>query len=63
MPKLWKTTIEIYTDFDPKDLELSTLAREAESGSGLCTKMEIEPVEGEVPGVTDHDLFNTGDSD
>lgn len=42
--KLWKSTIVIYSDYDPHTLELSDLAREAESGDAYCAGMESEIV-------------------
>lgn len=40
--KMFKTTIVIWSDFNPKDLNLSELAYEAESGGGAahCSKTE-----------------------
>ena len=46
--ELWKTTIEIMTDYDPKELNLVVLAREAESGDALCLSQkttEVDPSE------------------
>jgi len=34
--KLYRTTIVIWSDFDPRDLEISYLARDAESGDSFC---------------------------
>lgn len=33
----WKSTIVIWSDFDPYQVELSRLAREAEEGDAICT--------------------------
>jgi len=38
--KLYKTTIIIWSDTDPASLELSDLAREAESGDSYCAHQE-----------------------
>ena len=45
MEPLYKTTIVIWTDFNPYRLELDDLAREAVSGDGYCSKQEITLVE------------------
>lgn len=51
MPKkLYKTTIEIWTDEDAGEWELETLAREATSGLAYCTVQKCE-------GVTDPKKF------
>ncbi len=64
MPKLWKTTIEIYSDDESVQLmNLEEIARDACSGNSLCTKQITEPVEGFVPGVSDHDLFMTDEEE
>lgn len=36
----WKTTIVIWSQFDPHHLELSQLAYDAESGSSICTEYD-----------------------
>jgi hypothetical protein len=38
IPKLYKSTIVIWSEFDPRNMELSHLAREAESGEAYCSK-------------------------
>lgn len=43
--KLYKTTIVIWTDFQPTGFELSDLAREAEQGDAYCSKREMEAIE------------------
>lgn len=40
--KLYKTTIVIWSTFDPMKCELSDLAREAEVGDAYCSRMEAE---------------------
>lgn len=45
MKALYKTTIVIWSEDNPTDkMELSALAREAESGSAYCSKMRSERV-------------------
>lgn len=34
--KIYKTTMEIYTDYDPASVEIDDLAREAVSGDAIC---------------------------
>ena len=36
MKQLWKSTIIIWSPLDPAEIELSHLAREAESGDAYC---------------------------
>jgi hypothetical protein len=36
---LFKTTIVIWTEYDPSGLELTELASQAESGDGYCSRM------------------------
>lgn len=42
--KLWKTTITIWTDYDPTDVELEDLAREATCGDAYCSGQSAEAV-------------------
>ena len=42
--RLWKTTIEIWTDEDSSDWELETLAQEATSGTAFCTVQKCETI-------------------
>lgn len=45
MKTLYKTTITIYTDYDPTDqVELEDLASEATGGGAICDVMKSEPV-------------------
>lgn len=37
---LYKSTVVIWTDYNPGGMELSDLAREAERGDAYCAKME-----------------------
>lgn len=45
MKPLYKSTIVIWSEFDPKKVELSELAREAETGEAYCSKMVAVKVE------------------
>lgn len=45
MTPLYKTTIVIWSEFDPAKSELDVLAREAVSGDAYCAKMQMELVE------------------
>ena len=42
---LWKTTIHIWTDFDPQSVGLTRLAQEADDGDGFCDYIFHEYVE------------------
>lgn len=41
---LWKTTVVIWTAYDPSDMEIDVLAREAMGGSAYCARQDSEPV-------------------
>jgi hypothetical protein len=41
---MYRSTITIYSHFDPSRVELSALAREAEEGAAICTHFDFEPV-------------------
>lgn len=43
--KLFKTSIVIWSDYDPTGMDLEDLARDAVSGLSICTKMERVPVD------------------
>lgn len=43
--KLWKSTVVIWSDSDPQQMELAHLAREAESGDSYCAKMATELID------------------
>ena len=45
MKPLFKTTIIIWTDWDPHGTELSDLAYEAEEGNAYCSKVSRVSVE------------------
>jgi len=42
--RLYKTTLEIYTDYDPVAVEIDDLAREAVSGDAICEKRKCDRV-------------------
>jgi hypothetical protein len=48
--RLFKTTIVIWSDFDPESMELCDLARDAYNGGSFCSSQEAEE-------VTDSSLF------
>lgn len=43
--KLYKTTIVIWSDFNPENVSLSRLAQEAEDGCSYCSVQKTETVE------------------
>lgn len=43
--RLYKTTIVIWSEDNPNEMELSTLAQEAESGNAYCSRMRSTLVE------------------
>jgi hypothetical protein len=59
--KLYKTVVTIFTDYDPSNVELEHLAREATSGDAYCTGQEtvsFAPEDfGKIEGVGE-ELFN-----
>lgn len=38
---LWKTTIVIWSEFNPQETELEDLAREATSGMAYCSRQKV----------------------
>lgn len=42
---LWKTTIHIWTDFDPQGIALPRLAQEADDGAGFCDYSHVEYIQ------------------
>lgn len=40
MTRLWKTTIVIWSKYDPQEVELEDLAREATSGAAYCSRQK-----------------------
>ena len=61
--RMWKTSIVIWTDYNPSHMELATLAREAESGDAFCAKMEIAEVQDvqKDPDWAETDFFGSVD--
>ena len=61
--KLYKSTIVIWTDYNPVQRELEDLAREAQVGDAFCSKQESTFVEdpSNDPDWVDTDFF--GDPD
>ena len=43
--KLWKSTIVIWSKFNPCDIELRHLAGQAENGEAYCSKFGAEIIE------------------
>jgi hypothetical protein len=41
---LWKTTIEIWTDYNPAEVEIADLAQEATTGAAFCTEQRVEEI-------------------
>lgn len=41
----YKTTIEIWTDFDPEDMEINVLAEEAIRGYAICDRQCTDQVQ------------------
>jgi hypothetical protein len=41
----YKTTIVIWTDYDPSEVELEDLARDATSGEAICSKQQVEKID------------------
>lgn len=60
---MWKTTIVIWTDYDPSHVELDHLAREATSGDAYCSKQHIEHVPNHQsdPDWDDNEFFGSVD--
>ena len=45
MKTLYKTTLIIWSEEDPNDMEISDIAREAEMGQFYCSKRKKEEIE------------------
>lgn len=54
MLKLYKTTIIIFSEFDPSGMTLEDLAREADQGDALCESQKTQ-----VTDINDKDLGNS----
>ena len=42
MRRIWKRSITIYTDYDPEDVDIEDLSREAMTGNGYFTFQDEE---------------------
>ncbi len=42
---LWKSTIIIWSDFDPRTVELEDLAREATNGDAYCSSQKAKLID------------------
>ena len=60
---LWKSTIVIITDYDPRKLELDHLAREACVGDAICVSCEAERVKFAEVEADVGDFFSFGDDE
>ena len=60
--KLYKTTIVIWTDYDPQHQEIDCLAREAFYGDAFCSSREIEVVSDKYK-FPDTEFFGADDED
>jgi hypothetical protein len=52
MPRLWRTTIEIWTNYDPGDAELEDLGLDVTSGNAMTWKraaVQIDSRDESVP--------------
>jgi hypothetical protein len=45
MSPKYKTTIVIWTDYDPSEVELEDLARDATSGEAICSNQHVEKID------------------
>lgn len=55
--QLWKTTIVIWSDEDPSNLELEELACEADRGGSICTEKSTVVVD-DPKDFPDTEFFN-----
>ena len=44
MKNLWKSTIVIWSEFDPQTVEIADLARDATDGNSYCSSSTVELV-------------------
>lgn len=65
MKTLYKTTIVIWSEYNPVTSELSDLARDAEVGDSYCSKMDWERIEDpeQDPDWDGTEFFNPLDND
>lgn len=63
MKPLYKSTIVIWSEFEPTQLELEDLAYQATSGEAYCSKMEADLVEDPAsdPDWDGTEFFGTGE--
>jgi hypothetical protein len=57
----YKSTIVIYSEFDPAEVELSALAREAETGDAICTDYGVEPIANDALPESAASFFQVGE--
>lgn len=62
--KIWKRTIIIYTDYDPEDVDIEDLSRDAMAGNGCYTYYdeEVDDVT-EEPELATSEFFHQFDED
>lgn len=65
MPDMYKTTIVIWTDYDPSEVELADLAREATHGDAYCSLQRTEAVADPLtdPNPPSAEFFRLGEDD
>lgn len=62
--KLWKTEIVIWSKYNPQEVELEDLAREATYGSAYCSKQRSRFIETEYDDDWDYtEFFQGADND
>lgn len=59
---LYRTSIVIWTDYDPSQVELEYLAREATSGDAFCSQQQSEQVT-DPQQLPDTDFFGIDDDE
>lgn len=59
MRKIWKRSITIYTDYDPEDIDIEDLSRDAMAGEGhfVYSDEEIDDPTTEV-GLVDSEFYH-----
>lgn len=61
--KLYRTTIEIWTSYDPSEMEIDTLATEAMDGDAICSIQDSVAVDAEDPSVPEGVISFFGDEE
>lgn len=51
MDGLWKTTIIIWSDFNPEDFDIEDLSRETMAGGAYCAEQKVEFIDEPVDDV------------